>query len=85
LGEAVLRALGEGSLEIARSLWLAEQTVKFHLTKIYRKLDVSSRTEARALGVRARPDRGTARGRSLEVVPRCRPRAGVIAGSDGPT
>ena len=45
---AVLRALGEGrsNKEIAKSLWLAEQTVKFHLTNIYRKLDVSSRTEA---------------------------------------
>jgi DNA-binding NarL/FixJ family response regulator len=44
----VLRSLGEGhsNKEIARSLWLAEQTVKFHLTNIYRKLDVSSRTEA---------------------------------------
>jgi two-component system NarL family response regulator len=45
---AVLRSLGEGrsNKEIARALWLAEQTVKFHLTNIYRKLDVSSRTEA---------------------------------------
>jgi DNA-binding NarL/FixJ family response regulator len=45
---SVLRALGEGrsNKEIAKSLWLAEQTVKFHLTNIYRKLDVSSRTEA---------------------------------------
>jgi DNA-binding NarL/FixJ family response regulator len=45
---AVLRALGEGrsNKEIAGSLWLAEQTVKFHLTNIYRKLDVRSRTEA---------------------------------------
>jgi DNA-binding NarL/FixJ family response regulator len=45
---AVLRSLGEGhsNKEIARSLWLAEQTVKFHLTNIYRKLEVSSRTEA---------------------------------------
>jgi DNA-binding NarL/FixJ family response regulator len=45
---AVLRELGEGrsNKEIARSLWLAEQTVKFHLTNIYRKLDVGSRTEA---------------------------------------
>lgn len=44
----VLRSLGEGrsNKEIARSLWLAEQTVKFHLTNIYRKLNVSSRTEA---------------------------------------
>jgi DNA-binding NarL/FixJ family response regulator len=45
---AVLRALGEGrsNKEIAKSLWLAEQTVKFHLTNIYRKLGVSTRTEA---------------------------------------
>jgi NarL family two-component system response regulator LiaR len=44
----VLRALAEGrsNKEIARSLWLAPQTVKFHLTGIYRKLDVRSRTQA---------------------------------------
>jgi DNA-binding CsgD family transcriptional regulator len=27
-------------------LWIAEQTVKFHLSNIYRKLNVSNRTEA---------------------------------------
>ena len=32
--------------EIAKSLFVAEQTVKFHLTNIYRKLGVSTRTEA---------------------------------------
>jgi DNA-binding NarL/FixJ family response regulator len=44
----ILRALGDGhsNREIAKRLWLAEQTVKFHLTNIYRKLNVSSRTEA---------------------------------------
>lgn len=44
----ILRALSEGNSnkEIAKLLWLAEQTVKFHLTNIYRKLNVSSRTEA---------------------------------------
>jgi DNA-binding NarL/FixJ family response regulator len=44
----VLRALAEGksNKEIARALWLAQQTVKFHLTSIYRKLDVTSRTQA---------------------------------------
>jgi DNA-binding NarL/FixJ family response regulator len=44
----ILRALAEGrsNREIAKLLWLAEQTVKFHLTNIYRKLNVSSRTEA---------------------------------------
>jgi DNA-binding NarL/FixJ family response regulator len=45
---AVLQALAQGqsNKEIARSLWLAEQTVKFHLTNVYRKLDVRGRTEA---------------------------------------
>jgi len=44
----ILKALqtGQSNKEIARSLWLAEQTVKFHLTNIYRKLEVSNRTEA---------------------------------------
>jgi DNA-binding CsgD family transcriptional regulator len=27
-------------------LWVTEQTVKFHLSNIYRKLDVANRTEA---------------------------------------
>jgi DNA-binding CsgD family transcriptional regulator len=27
-------------------LWVTEQTVKFHLSNIYRKLNVSNRTEA---------------------------------------
>jgi len=45
---AILTALGEGksNKQIAQQLWLAEQTVKFHLTNLYRKLEVSSRTEA---------------------------------------
>ena len=45
---AILGALGEGmsNKQIAGGMWLAEQTVKFHLTNIYRKLDVSTRTEA---------------------------------------
>ena len=44
----VLNALVEGksNKEIARSLCLAEQTVKFHLTSLYRKLDVHGRTQA---------------------------------------
>lgn len=46
--QAVLRALASGlsNHQIARELWLAEQTVKFHLTNVYRKLNVSNRTEA---------------------------------------
>jgi len=44
----ILQALQSGSSnkQIAAELFLAEQTVKFHLTNIYRKLGVSSRTEA---------------------------------------
>jgi DNA-binding NarL/FixJ family response regulator len=44
----ILRALGAGrsNRAISKTLWLAEQTVKFHLTNIYRKLNVTSRTEA---------------------------------------
>ncbi|MDP9306927.1 MAG: LuxR C-terminal-related transcriptional regulator, partial [Actinomycetota bacterium] len=32
--------------QIAADLWLSEQTIKYHLTNVYRKLDVGSRTEA---------------------------------------
>jgi DNA-binding NarL/FixJ family response regulator len=44
----ILRAVADGlsNKEIARQLWLSEQTIKFHLTNIYRKLGVCSRTAA---------------------------------------
>jgi DNA-binding NarL/FixJ family response regulator len=44
----ILEALqtGRSNRQIAAKLFLAEQTVKFHLTNIYRKLEVSNRTEA---------------------------------------
>ena len=44
----ILQALqsGRSNKQIAVELFLAEQTVKFHLTNFYRKLGVSSRTEA---------------------------------------
>ena len=41
-----LLAHGRSNEEIARELWVAQQTVKFHLTNIYRKLGVKNRTEA---------------------------------------
>jgi NarL family two-component system response regulator LiaR len=39
-------AKGGSNGDLARTLWLTEQTVKFHLSNIYRKLQVSNRTEA---------------------------------------
>jgi DNA-binding NarL/FixJ family response regulator len=41
-----LVAEGHSNAELARKLWVTEQTVKFHLSNIYRKLDVANRTEA---------------------------------------
>jgi DNA-binding NarL/FixJ family response regulator len=37
---------GQTNKQIAETLCLAEQTVKFHLTNLYRKLEVTTRTEA---------------------------------------
>ena len=41
-----LAAQGLTNGRIARDLWVTEQTVKFHLSNVYRKLGVSNRTEA---------------------------------------
>jgi DNA-binding NarL/FixJ family response regulator len=45
---AILTALARGmsNAAIAKQLWVAQQTVKFHLTNIYRKLGVSNRSGA---------------------------------------
>ncbi len=47
----ILGALARGlsNDEIAKEFWVAPQTVKFHLTNIYRKLSVKNRTEATRL------------------------------------
>ena len=44
----ILRLVAEGhsNSQLARMLWVTEQTVKFHLSNIYRKLGVANRTEA---------------------------------------
>lgn len=41
-----LAASGSSNGEIAQALWVTEQTVKFHLSNVYKKLDVANRTEA---------------------------------------
>jgi DNA-binding NarL/FixJ family response regulator len=41
-----LAAEGRSNADVARRLWVTEQTVKFHLSNVYRKLGVSNRTEA---------------------------------------
>ena len=44
----ILKAVARGlsNQAIGKELWVTEQTVKFHLTNIYRKLGVGNRTEA---------------------------------------
>jgi DNA-binding NarL/FixJ family response regulator len=44
----ILTMVAEGlsSAQVARRLWVTEQTVKFHLSNTYKKLGVSNRTEA---------------------------------------
>ena len=44
----VLKLVAGGATngDIARKLWVTEQTVKFHLSNVYRKIGVANRTEA---------------------------------------
>jgi DNA-binding NarL/FixJ family response regulator len=44
-------ARGRSNRQIAEALWLSEQTIKFHLRNIYRKLGVANRTEALRLSL----------------------------------
>ena len=45
---SILKAVARGlsNAAIGKELWVTEQTVKFHLTNIYRKLHLANRTEA---------------------------------------
>jgi DNA-binding NarL/FixJ family response regulator len=53
---SILKLVAEGlsNLDIANRLFVTEQTVKFHLSNIYRKLGVANRTEATRYAYRAR-------------------------------
>jgi DNA-binding NarL/FixJ family response regulator len=42
----LLVASGASNARIATRLWVTEQTVKFHLSNVYRKLGVANRTQA---------------------------------------
>jgi DNA-binding NarL/FixJ family response regulator len=44
----ILRLVAEGhsNAQLAKMLWVTDQTIKFHLRNIYKKLDVRNRTEA---------------------------------------
>jgi two-component system response regulator DegU len=44
----ILQLVSEGNTngQVARTLWVTEQTVKFHLANIFRKLNVTNRTQA---------------------------------------
>jgi DNA-binding NarL/FixJ family response regulator len=61
-----LVAEGHSNAQVARRLWVTEQTVKFHLSNVYRKLGVANRTEAsrfaqlRGLLAPAKPERALA-------------------------
>ena len=51
----VLRLLdGRSNREVAKLLWVTDETVKFHLANIYRKLGVSNRADAVAAGKKNR-------------------------------
>jgi len=45
---AVLVGAGQRNREIAGSLFLSLRTVEFHLSRIFRKLEISSRTQLAA-------------------------------------
>jgi DNA-binding NarL/FixJ family response regulator len=63
-----LVAQGHSNAELARMLWVTEQTVKFHLSNTYRKLGVANRTEAshwaHVQGLLEAPNRGLRAGPS---------------------
>jgi DNA-binding NarL/FixJ family response regulator len=78
--EEILQLVAEGrsNADVARLLWVTEQTVKFHLANVYRKLGVKNRTQAarwaHEYGLLTDGPRETSDG-SAEVEPRTAPSA----------
>jgi DNA-binding NarL/FixJ family response regulator len=70
----ILRFVASGATnsEIASQLWITQQTVKFHVSNIYRKLDVANRTEAchyaHVNGLVAPGESPSARGEQADVL-----------------
>ena len=62
-------AKGLSNREIGRELFLSDQTVKFHLNKIYRKLGVGNRTEATGIAHRLGLELAGARERRQTAFP----------------
>ena len=50
-----LVAEGHSNSQLATMLWVTEQTVKFHLSNIYRKLDVAEPHRGEPVGTASRP------------------------------
>ena len=76
-----LVAEGHSNAKLAKMLWVTEQTVKFHLSNVYRKLNVSNRTEAARwaqLNGLLPPPNGQASAR-----PNSLPRRAGTSGTDG--
>ncbi|HWT91981.1 MAG TPA: helix-turn-helix transcriptional regulator, partial [Solirubrobacteraceae bacterium] len=57
---ALLVAQGMTNREVAASLFLSPKTVEHHLSHVYRKLDVRSRTQLARLFAEERPAAGVA-------------------------
>ena len=64
-----LIAQGRSNREIAQALFVTEHTVKYHVTSLFNRLDVTSRAEAvgRAAALGLLPDRTGADDRNVEL------------------
>ena len=59
-------AAGKSNRETAEALFLSPKTVEFHLTRVYRKLDLNSRAQLIRLLIQEAPTAGQAGRQSFE-------------------